>query len=170
MSAFAWNARQEQGEGDHVAHALRRQGLQDAVHRGDVEVQEPRLHAQPRPQRPYFAYERVDRRGMARIAAAVSDHEQDRAGGALVHDGVSSSPGGRGCAGRAARGLKISRSMAMPTIRIRKMARKTMDMELALRPFSSWPSPMPRSGDEAMISAAISERHENAQPCFRPAR
>ncbi len=50
------------------------------------------------------------------------------------------------------------------------MASKTMAMSLALRPFSSsWPSPTPRSGKDAMISAAIRERQEKAQPCFRPA-
>ena len=33
-----------------------------------------------------------------------------------------------------------------------------------------WPNPVPSWGEVAMISAAISDRHENAQPCFSPAR
>ncbi len=59
----------------------------------------------------------------------------------------------------------------MPTNRMSRIERKTPGMSKLLRPFSSnCPSPRPSSGEEAMISAAISERQENAQPCLRPAR
>ena len=34
----------------------------------------------------------------------------------------------------------------------------------------NWPRPSPSSGEVAISSAAISDRQENAQPCFRPPR
>ncbi len=47
----------------------------------------------------------------------------------------------------------------------------TPDMFCIVRkPSISWPRPVPRLGDCTISSAAISERQENAQPCFRPAR
>ena len=59
----------------------------------------------------------------------------------------------------------------MPTIRIRKIAAITEGMSLKSLPSLRYaPRPKPSSGPAAMISAAISERHEKAQPCLQPAR
>jgi len=41
------------------------------------------------------------------------------------------------------------------------------DVRQRLPSWRYWPSPLPKSGDVAISSAAISERHENAQPCFK---
>ncbi len=56
--------------------------------------------------------------------------------------------------------------MPTPTMRISTIEAKTRLMSDSSRPVcSSWPRLVPSAGENVISSAAISERHANAQPC-----
>ena len=75
----------------------------------------------------------------------------------------------RRCSTRRSTGANSSSSTAMPTARMPRMPAMTRLMSDRKRPWSSRaPRPSPSSGLMTMSSAAMSERHENAQPWRRP--
>ncbi|CAM5455975.1 hypothetical protein SBADM41S_08966 [Streptomyces badius] len=126
---------QQEREGDDLARPLRREALQHPGHRRrGVELQERRLHPQSRPLGADPLGERVHGRGVPRVAAAVGDDEESgmRHGEAQF---LTRRPRLRST--HRSSGLKMSRSMAMPTNRMSRIDRKIPGMSKLLRPFSS---------------------------------